>query len=115
MILISPRTCCLSGIKRALENWPAIDFVDDREGSLFIVTIHRRAIDDSEKTSEKTSEKILELLREQPTASARTLAGIVGLSPHVVERRLAALRNAGRIRRIGPDKGGHGEVLDSAV
>ena len=30
-----------SGIKRALEEWPNIDFVDDQEGCLFTVTVHR--------------------------------------------------------------------------
>ncbi|MBF0475004.1 MAG: putative DNA binding domain-containing protein [Deltaproteobacteria bacterium] len=30
-----------SGIKRALAGWPEIDFVDDRPGCLFTVTIHR--------------------------------------------------------------------------
>ncbi|MFZ2420639.1 MAG: hypothetical protein WA029_05780 [Anaerolineae bacterium] len=30
-----------SGIKRALEDWPEIDFTDDRDGCLFIATVHR--------------------------------------------------------------------------
>lgn len=30
-----------SGIKRALEDWPRIDFTDDHEGSLFTATVHR--------------------------------------------------------------------------
>jgi ATP-dependent DNA helicase RecG len=30
-----------SGIKRALEDWPEIDFADDRDGCLFTVTVHR--------------------------------------------------------------------------
>jgi len=31
-----------SGIKRALEDWPDIDFTDDRDGCLFTATIHRK-------------------------------------------------------------------------
>ncbi|UUX92199.1 RNA-binding domain-containing protein [Methanoplanus endosymbiosus] len=31
-----------SGIKRAVEEWPDIDFTDDREGGLFKVIIHRK-------------------------------------------------------------------------
>lgn len=31
-----------SGIKRALEKWPAIDFIDDHDGCLFTATVHRR-------------------------------------------------------------------------
>ena len=34
-----------SGIKRALEDWPAIDFTDDREGCQFTVTIHRNGLE----------------------------------------------------------------------
>jgi len=30
-----------SGIRRVLEDWPDIEFVDDREGCLFIAIIHR--------------------------------------------------------------------------
>ena len=33
-----------SGIKRALQNWPDIDFTDDRERCLFIATVHRKEI-----------------------------------------------------------------------
>jgi len=31
-----------SGIKRALEKWPTIDFTDDHDGGLFTATVHRR-------------------------------------------------------------------------
>ena len=31
-----------SGIKRALDAWPQIDFVDDRDGSQFVATVHRK-------------------------------------------------------------------------
>jgi len=57
-----------SGIKRALEAWPEIDFADDRDGCLFTVTVHRKVGESSSKKSEtpgelsktsgKTSEKI---------------------------------------------------------
>ena len=70
-----------SGIKRALEAWPEIDFADDRDGCLFTAIVHRKteisseivsvnAID-SPKSSEKSSEKILLLLRTEPELAAR--------------------------------------------
>jgi ATP-dependent DNA helicase RecG len=34
-----------SGIKRALAEWPEIDFTDDRDGSLFTVIIHRKPME----------------------------------------------------------------------
>jgi Fic family protein len=68
----------------------------------------------SEKTSglssEKSSEKILALLRRSPRLSAREAADKLGLSPRAVEKHIAALRKAGRLRRIGPAKGGHWET-----
>ena len=33
-----------SGIKRAFENWPDIDLIDDRDGSLFTAIINRKEI-----------------------------------------------------------------------
>lgn len=33
-----------SGIKRALDQWPKIDFIDDRDGCLFTVIIHRKTL-----------------------------------------------------------------------
>ena len=59
-----------SGIKRALEEWPDIDFVDDRNGCLFTVTVHRKAVKSSEKTPVKTPVKtlveILDHLQKNP-------------------------------------------------
>jgi ATP-dependent DNA helicase RecG len=111
-----------SGIKRAMESWPEIDFVDDRDGCLFTATIRRSEVVSSEKpiagtekrseiSSEKSSEKILELLKADPSLAARTLADALGVSPRAVEKQIAKLRAEGRIRRIGPDKGGHWEVM----
>ena len=58
-----------SGIKRALDAWPEIDFIDDRDGCLFTAIVHRKAVkrseivsvkaDGSPKSSEKSSERIL--------------------------------------------------------
>ncbi|MFH0872547.1 MAG: RNA-binding domain-containing protein [bacterium] len=108
-----------SGIKRALENWPEIDFTDDRDGSLFTATITRKAVISSEepaagseKSSEKSSEKILGLLRADPKLAARAIADELGISPRAVEKQIARLREEGRIQRVGPDKGGHWEVVE---
>jgi Fic family protein len=64
----------------------------------------------SEKGSEKSSEKILSLLRRAPQLSARELAEKLGLTPRAVEKQIAALRKAGRLRRVGPAKGGRWEL-----
>ena len=114
-----------SGIKRALDAWPEIDFIDDRDGCLFTATVHRKvekrleivsvkadgSPKSSGKSSEKSSEKILHLLRAEPQLAAREIAQRIGISPRAVEKQIAKLRQEGRLRRIGPAKGGHWEVL----
>lgn len=107
-----------SGIKRALGDWPDIDFTDDREGNLFVATIHRKAsaewVDNengSEKSSEKSSEKILTLLKANPELAAREVADSLGITQRAVEKQISKLREEGRLRRIGPARGGHWEVL----
>jgi ATP-dependent DNA helicase RecG len=61
--------------------------------------------------SEKSSEKILRYLETRSTASAREIAKALGLTPRAVEKQIAALKTAGRLRRIGPDKGGRWDVV----
>lgn len=48
-----------SGIKRALDEWEDIDFVEDREGNLFTVTIHRNLAKSSEKWTESSEKRPL--------------------------------------------------------
>lgn len=43
-------------------------------------------------------------------ASARHIACILGLSSRAVEMQLAKLKQDGRLKRVGPKKGGHWEV-----
>lgn len=107
-----------SGIKRALEDWPDIDFSDDRDGCLFTATVHRKELvgsaelaANSEKSSEKSSEKILGLLKVNPQLSAREIADLIGITQRAVEKQISRLRDENRIRRVGPDKGGHWEVI----
>ncbi len=64
-----------------------------------------------DKTSEETSSRLLTLLRQSPTQTARQLAAQLGLSQRAVELQLAKLKSAQRLRRVGPNKGGHWEVV----
>ena len=99
-----------SGIKRALDAWPQIDFIDDRDGCLFTATVHRKAVEGSEKSSEKSSEKILIMLKAEPGLTAKEVAKRLEISSRAVEKQIAKLRKEGLLRRIGPAKGGYWEV-----
>ena len=65
----------------------------------------------SEKTREKTREKILSILKATPYITMNELAEIVGISKKGLEWQMAKLKKEGRIKRIGPDKGGHWDVM----
>ena len=60
---------------------------------------------------EKTREKIIRLLLENPNATQGDLVRATALSMKGVEWNLKALKESGLIRRVGPDKGGHWEVI----
>ncbi|MBR4250746.1 MAG: winged helix-turn-helix domain-containing protein [Kiritimatiellae bacterium] len=65
----------------------------------------------TEKTTEKLSGKIVRLLEAQPTISMRGLAAKCGVTEDGIYWHLKKLKASGRIRRVGPDKGGHWEVV----
>lgn len=64
------------------------------------------------KTLGKTPERILDLLRDAHGLTIPELAANLGKSESAIERAIRKLREAGRLVRIGPDKGGHWQVLD---
>ena len=59
----------------------------------------------------KSREKIIVLLSEDNTLSAAALAWRIGISPKAVEKHIAKMKADGVLKRVGPDKGGHWQVL----
>ncbi|MCK4378254.1 MAG: HTH domain-containing protein, partial [Deltaproteobacteria bacterium] len=57
-------------------------------------------------------EKILRLLKHHPEMTIEQLAAEIGVATRSIERNLKQLKEAKRLRRIGPDKGGRWEVWD---
>ena len=85
----------------------------ERAGIAFRVTFEKKNYtpEMSEKTREKTREKILSILKTTPYITIDELAEIAGISQKGLEWQIAKLKKEGRIKRIGPDKGGHWEVI----
>ena len=116
---ILPYRGLVSGIKRALDAWPEIDFIDDRDGCLFTATVPRDANTSSrkmnalpgglEKTSGKTSGKILAALVEDVNLTIPELAALIGVTERSIERNIKKLQEQ---RRVGPAKGGHWEIIE---
>lgn len=65
----------------------------------------------TEKSSKKSSEKILILMKSNHAISAKEIAKELNMTSRSVEKNIKTLRDKGILRRIGPDKGGHWEVL----
>ena len=63
------------------------------------------------ETPVETPDRIIELLRAHPHLTLGEVAAQIGKSVSAVERASVKLTREGRLRRVGPRKGGHWEVL----
>lgn len=66
----------------------------------------------SKKHQGNTRENLLALIRQQPDITAPTLAAALGIGVDGVKYHLNQLRRSGKLRRVGPTKGGHWQVID---
>ena len=120
-----------SGIKRALEEWPDIEFVDDQEGCLFTVTVARNlkgqgALENDPKNAPLKQNapisapinaplnplqlQLLMKIRDNPGISYDALASALGKNRTTIMRNLQKLRSVGVLIRIGSKKTGHWEI-----
>jgi len=68
----------------------------------------------SPKTSGKTSGKILSAIRQNGEITIPELALSIGVTERSIERNIQRLQGDGLLRRIGPAKGGHWEVIEKS-
>ena len=61
------------------------------------------------------SVKILRLVRANPKVTAQKMALALGVTDKTIKRHLKALREQGRIQRVGSDKADHWEVIERPV
>lgn len=108
------------GIERMVETCRQAGLADPvflAEASGFWVTFAfssarvETSVKPSVETSVKTSVVLLELLRRSPEMTLAEVATEVGLTVRAVEMASAKLVKAGKLRHIGPQKGGHWEVM----
>lgn len=59
----------------------------------------------------KTSDAILQLMRDDPGITHDALALKLGRARNAIIKQISKLKATGLVRRVGPDKGGHWEVL----
>ncbi len=69
----------------------------------------------AEKLVEKLAEsqkRILKLTKENPYISKNELSKKIGISTTAIDKNITKLKKEGLLKRIGPDKGGHWEVVE---
>ena len=105
-----------SGIKRALKEWSAIDFIEDKEGCLFIVKVYRKSSPKTIKSSpdlEKSSQKILKLMQDNPEITINEISKQIGIGIRAIKKQINNLKSKKLIQRIGPNKGGYWKIVSS--
>ena len=66
----------------------------------------------SQKSSQKNSQIIVDLIKERPEITTTEMAEIIGVSRRSIVNITNRLQEECVIRRVGPDKGGHWEVIE---
>jgi ATP-dependent DNA helicase RecG len=67
---------------------------------------------DYSKSSGKTENQAFNLLSANPEMTIPELAEALGLTTRAVEKQIAKLRKKGRLRRIGPARGGRWQTIE---
>ena len=104
---------------------PEFETDDDRSYFLIRLPVHPEAdlgdsveVEGSEKTPVETPvetpDQILQMLDEKPEMTLAEVASKIGKSLRAVERASSKLVKAGRLRFVGPKKGGHWEVKEKS-
>ena len=63
------------------------------------------------KSKVKSKEKVIEIIVQNPSVTIPEIAASLDMSIPGIEKIIRSLKEQKRLRRIGPDKGGHWEVI----
>ena len=78
-------------------------------GDFYTIIFHREQL--VPQTVEKTSGKIIKLILENSSITIPEMALQIGITERSVERNIQKLQTEGKLKRVGPAKGGRWEVL----
>ena len=66
----------------------------------------------TQNAAQKTTQKIIALIAQNPNVTRQELAKAIGITDSGVKYHLKKMQEKKIIRRVGPDKGGHWEVVE---
>ena len=113
-----------SGIKRIHDECAAVgvrvEFKRAKTG--FVVSFYRPRWEEGEgldkgvvksnqKSNQKSDQKILKFISQNSFTTIAEIVQAIGLSESGVKKQLKQLQSKGVLKRIGPDKGGHWEIV----
>ncbi len=68
-------------------------------------------VNNGAKSTQKSTQKIIALIKDNPDITTQEIADQIGIIRRGVAKHIKKLQEKGIIRRVGPDKGGHWEVI----
>jgi ATP-dependent DNA helicase RecG len=81
------------------------------EGGIFKEGTQKGVQKGVQKSTQKSSDLILAILAENPSATMTQMAKELDVHPSTVKKHLRNLKHQGRLKRVGPDKGGKWELV----
>ena len=79
----------------------------------YIPTLQGSNVEATQKSTLKSTKKdIVEIILNSPDITIPQIAEQLGLNARGIAKHIKNLQNEGIIKRIGPDKGGHWEVVE---
>ena len=66
-----------------------------------------------DKLSE-TQSRVVRMIINNPSVTTKEIAKTLAIAQRNIQNHIRKLRDAGVIRRVGPDKGGHWEIIKEA-
>ena len=74
-------------------------------------TSHETSQETPQKTLQKTQQKIVELVKEDAYITTQRMADLIGIDRSNIARAIKKMKHQGILRLVGPDKGGHWEII----
>ena len=93
------------------ENVAGKDLNDVEKNSDVVENIAENIVDSIVEKLSTTRAKIVRIIWKNPNATAQSISKEINIASRNVQEHLRKLQEQGVIRRIGPDKGGHWEII----
>ena len=87
--------------------------INDTQGDTQDGTMETTPQKSSQKSAQKSSQKVLELISVDDKITTQEMADKLEISRRAVAKTIAKLQSVGILRRVGPDKGGHWEIIST--